>query len=166
MAEDLEKIEKKRDPRGRKPGTRKTGGRKAGSVNKATVDGYAHQVAERVACTVERVLREYSEIAFLDIRQAFDAEGNLKPIQDFPESLARAISGIETEERFTLGVHTGRIHKIRVTNKLGALDSIAKHLGMFVERHRFVDQNGKDRPFLLSDADRLVAEADAADAAG
>ena len=26
---------------------------------------------------------------------------------------------------------------------------------------RFVDQNGRDRPFLLSDADRLVAEADA-----
>jgi hypothetical protein len=26
---------------------------------------------------------------------------------------------------------------------------------------RFVDQNGRDRPFLLTDADRLVAEADA-----
>jgi hypothetical protein len=27
--------------------------------------------------------------------------------------------------------------------------------------HRFVDESGKDRPFLLSDADRLIAEADA-----
>ena len=31
---------------------------------------------------------------------------------------------------------------------------------------RFVDQQGKDRPFLLSDADRLIAEADAEEAAG
>lgn len=30
---------------------------------------------------------------------------------------------------------------------------------------RFVDQNGRDRPFLLSDADRLVGEADAEDGA-
>lgn len=29
---------------------------------------------------------------------------------------------------------------------------------------RFVDESGKDRPFLLSDADRLIAESDAADA--
>jgi hypothetical protein len=28
---------------------------------------------------------------------------------------------------------------------------------------RFVDQSGRDRPFLLSDADRLVGEADAED---
>jgi hypothetical protein len=31
---------------------------------------------------------------------------------------------------------------------------------------RFVDEKGKDRPFLLTDADRLIAESDAADAAG
>jgi hypothetical protein len=32
--------------------------------------------------------------------------------------------------------------------------------------HRFVDAQGKDRPFLLSDADQLIAASDAADAAG
>ena len=32
------------------------------------------------------------------------------------------------------------------------------------QAHQFVDQDGKDRPFLLSDADRLIADADAADA--
>jgi len=29
------------------------------------------------------------------------------------------------------------------------------------QSHRFVDDRGRDRPFLLSDADRLIAEADA-----
>jgi len=28
---------------------------------------------------------------------------------------------------------------------------------------RFVDEKGKDRPFMLADADRLVSEADAED---
>lgn len=32
-----------------------------------------------------------------------------------------------------------------------------------ISAHQFVDEKGKDRPFLLSDADRLIAEADAAD---
>lgn len=33
------------------------------------------------------------------------------------------------------------------------------------QAHAFVDSQGKDRPFMLSDIDRIVAEADAADAA-
>ena len=43
-------------------------------------------------------------------------------------------------------VHVGRIHKIKIANKLGALDSIAKTLGMFVEKMRLVDGKGQDAP--------------------
>lgn len=98
----------------------------------------AAQHVEVVKLTVERVLREYGHVAFLDPTSAFDYEGNLKPMAEWPESFRRSVAGIEFEERFErngkTNVHVGRLHKIKISNKLGALDSVAKHLGMFVER--------------------------------
>jgi phage terminase small subunit len=156
-------------PGGRPKGHPKSGGKKKGAMMPATVRKAAEHV-EAVKLTVARVLEEYAHIGMLDATQAFDADGNMKRIADWPESLRRSIAGIEFEERFEVQdrqrVHVGRLHKIKIANKLGALDSIAKHLGMFVEKHRFVDADGRDRPFLLSDADRLISESDAADATG
>lgn len=148
MTEKVEKIEKVEKQRGKKPGSPKTGGRKAGSPNRATIAGYQDSVAASVKATVDRVLLEYSHIAFLDIRQAFTADGNLKPIAEWPDGLARSISGIEVEEVFTgvgpARVVSGRIHKMKICSKVSALDSVAKHLGMFVAQHRMVDQEGND----------------------
>lgn len=148
----------------RPKGLPKTGGRTKGGRNSATVAKHV-ELLKDVEFSVERVKQEYGHIAFLDIRDAFDTEGNLKCIQDWPEDLARSVGGIEFEEVFEgrPKVHVGRIHKIKLLNKIPALEHIGKHLGMFVDLHRFVDEKGKDRPFLLSDADRLVAESDAND---
>ena len=86
--------------------------------------------------TVQRVLDEYAKIAFLDARKFFDAEGNLVPLQTIDDSTAGALAGIEVNEiRGEGGVVTGYAKKIKITDKKGALDSLAKHLGMFVERH-------------------------------
>jgi len=131
----------------RPKGLAKTGGRQKGASNHVTVAAFRRTVASNVASTVERVLAEYGHIGFLDIRTAFDKDGNLKTIQELPEDVARSIAGIEFEEIFAGGkakVHVGRIHKIKLASKLGALDSIAKHLGMFVEKHRFVDASDND----------------------
>lgn len=51
------------------------------------------------------------------------------------------------------------------TGNLGALCFYLKCRAGWQETtaQRFVDDKGRDRPFLLSDADRLVAEADAED---
>ncbi len=87
--------------------------------------------------TVDRVLAEYSKLAFLDIRKAFDEEGKLKPIHDLDDDTAAAISGLEVETKVTLGEDgqlQNRLHKIKLSDKRAALDSLAKHLGMFIER--------------------------------
>lgn len=93
---------------------------------------------ERAQITRERVLDEYARLAFLDIRKAFTPDGALLSITDMDDDTARAIAGLEFEEVFEgrgeERVHTGRIHKLKFVDKKGALDSIAKHLGMFVDR--------------------------------
>lgn len=103
--------------------------------------------------TIDRVLAEYAKLAFLDIRKAFDADGNLKPVHELDDDTAAAIAGLEVEvkrvagesdEEFEGQPHggalrrqhgtTARLHKIKLSDKKGALDSLARHLGMFVDK--------------------------------
>ncbi|WP_435008001.1 terminase small subunit [Tundrisphaera lichenicola] len=103
--------------------------------------------------TVDRVLAEYAKLAFLDIRKAFDEQGNLKGIHELDDDTAAAIAGLEVEVKRTSGEvdeelegqphdgalrrqhgTTARLHKIKLSDKRAALDSLARHLGMFVDR--------------------------------
>lgn len=116
----------------------------------------ATAVVEKMSITIDRLLEEYGKLAFLDIRKAFDSKGRLLPIHELNEETAAAIAGIEVEELFVGGRRRrrsvegdeeeaqddalrqresiGRLIKIKLTDKKGALDSLAKHLGMFREK--------------------------------
>ena len=109
-------------------------------------------VALRSEISIGRVLAEYGKLAFVDVRKAFNSDGSLKPIHDLDDSTAAAIAGIEFDGT--------AVSKLKISDKRAALDSIAKHLGMFVDRtdHRFVDKDGKDRNLLISDLDAIVNE--------
>ncbi len=102
--------------------------------------------AKRLEVTADRVLKEYAKLAFLDIRKAFDADGNLKAISELDDDTAAAVAGIDFEEVFDrgkrAGVAIGRIHKIKLSDKKGALDSIAKHLGMFIDKTELTGKDG------------------------
>ncbi len=120
----------------RPKGIPKTGGRRKGSVNGASIVKAAQHV-EKVKITIDRVLEEYGRIAFLDIGQAFDENGKLKPIHEMPEDIRRSLAGIEVvsyeEDNDGRGA-IGKLHKIKIIDKRAALADVAKHLGMFIER--------------------------------
>ncbi len=124
---------------------------------------------KRHEVTVDRVVAEYAKLAFLDIRKAFDENGNLKPITEMDDDTAAAIAGLEvevrrvadeTEEELEGQPHggalkrqhsaTARLHKIKLTDKKGALDSLARHLGMFVDKTEVTGKDGG--PVELADA--------------
>lgn len=125
----------------------------------------ATAVVEKVSITVDRLLEEYAKLAFLDIRKAFDSKGCLLPLHEMDDATAAAIAAIEVEEQFRYGGRRnpvvtddpeeqakleeirrreaiGRILKFKLIDKKGALDSLAKHLGMFRQKvdvdHRLV----------------------------
>ena len=99
----------------------------------------------KLEITQERILQEYARIGFLNLRDLFDEEGRLLPIHRIPDDAIRGLAGIETETTFQ-----GRgdeavpitIRKIKTLDKKGALDSLAKHLGMFVEKHEHSGPGG------------------------
>lgn len=93
---------------------------------------------KRHEVTVDRVIAELAKLAFLDIRKAFDEAGNLKPIHELDDDTAAAIAGLEVEDlyegRGDSREHVGRLHKVKLTDKKGALDSLARHLGQFTDK--------------------------------
>jgi len=102
--------------------------------------------SKRTEITVDRVLLEYSRLAFLDIRKAFDERGNLKPIHELDDDTAAAIAGLEVEEQHGGAgedrERVGTLHKIRLSDKRAALADVAKHLRMFTERYEHSGPDG------------------------
>lgn len=92
--------------------------------------------------TQKRVLEEYAKIAFSDIRRFYTVDGALKSIHELDDQTAAALSGVEVyeekssadpeDESFTLG----QTKKIKTYDKVKALDSLARHLGMFEKDNR------------------------------
>lgn len=147
----------------------------------ATNDDIADRVEEllragarRAEVTVEQVVREYARLGFSDIRRAVDwrsvvsetgeededgvpvsrtmNEVALVASDEIDRDTARAIAEISQTKEGAL--------KVKFHDKKGALDSIARHLGMFVDRHEIrtgsLDEVTDDA---LDERVRMAAEA-------
>lgn len=90
---------------------------------------------KRTEVTQDMVIQELSRIAFLDIRKLYNESGGLKNIQDIDEETIKAISSLETLEEYDgYGEdkeHIGNTQKVKLLDKLKALELLGKHLGMF-----------------------------------
>jgi phage terminase small subunit len=97
--------------------------------------------AKRAEIDIERTLRELVRIGTSDIRNALTPTGSLLDPQEWDDDFAAAVSSIEVvtntadqgkdEDGRKIVEHT---HKIKLWDKNSALEKIAKHLGMFVDR--------------------------------
>lgn len=90
---------------------------------------------QRTEITQDRVLQEYARLAFYDPRKLFQPDGMPKPIEALDDDTAAALAGLEVREEFEGAgenrAFVGYTKKYKLANKLGALDSLAKHLGLF-----------------------------------
>ena len=80
------------------------------------------------------VLQGLANIAGLDIRELFGEDNELVDIKDIPEHLAKAISGIEIDNKVIGEDSYFRLSKIKTNDRLKALELLGKHLGMFTEK--------------------------------
>jgi phage terminase small subunit len=84
------------------------------------------------------ILSELFRLAHVDPGLAYNDDGTMKPINEIPEDVRRALAGIETEETFVSvngeRIYTGRIKKARFWDKNRSLELLAKHLGLLIDR--------------------------------
>lgn len=102
---------------------------------------------QRTEITQDMVLREYAKLAFLDPRRFYDEGGALIPIQSLPADVAAALAGMEITVARSGTDEDGKpeyedVKKIKFIDKKGALDSIARHLGMFTDKTEHSGPNG------------------------
>lgn len=102
------------------------------------VTGLQNEFKERNMVTVERVLKEYAKLGFFDPRKLFNDDGSPKNITELDDDTAAALAGLDVMEiwegRGEDREFVGYLKKYKLADKKGALDSIARHLGMFVEK--------------------------------
>lgn len=102
------------------------------------IDQAIEQQSERTGIKSDAVLRHLMEIASVDIAEIFDEAGELLPLRKIPPHVRRAIAGIDTEDLFEgRGKDrrkVGRVRKVRLWDKVKALESLGKHLKLFAER--------------------------------
>lgn len=85
------------------------------------------EIAKRVEITADMVVRELAAIGFADVRECFDATGRLLNSSKLPDSIAKSVASIDV-------VETGKdvkVKKLKLWNKVQALENLAKHLGMY-----------------------------------
>jgi phage terminase small subunit len=93
---------------------------------------------DRIDLSAERVLAELMTIATVDIADAYDEKGNLLPIQEIPEHIRRAISGVEVDEIWDgygdEREQIGETKKLKLVDKHRALETLARHLKLLTDK--------------------------------
>lgn len=93
--------------------------------------------ATRTEITQDLVLNEYAKIAFLDPRKFFDGRGHLIPIHELDDDTAASLAGMDVITKYTKdedgNPEPELIKKIKIADKLKALQDVGKHLGFFKE---------------------------------
>ena len=130
--------------------------------NKAFTKGIekgAEKSGERFAVTVNNVLKELARLAFFDARKLFTDDGKPKSIVELDDDTAASIAGLDVEEVFDGRgedrVQTGVIKKWKIADKGQNLERLAKHLGMFIERHvnlpsDFLSRGAEDQEYFCN----------------
>ena len=101
----------------------------------------------RTEVTQDRVLLELARIGFASGKKIVDKKDSIKSLHDMDDDTAAAIASIEIEEIFAgSGAERRRVghkKKVRFWNKNDALNTMAKHLGMLMEKMELTGKNGQ-----------------------
>lgn len=104
----------------------------------AEINNRSAEQSQRLRITADRVMQEYEALALLDPLDLFRPDGSMKPLAEIPEAARRAIGGLELRELASIESPDGPIsvtlRKVKLIDKKGALDSVAKILGMMRDK--------------------------------
>ena len=90
---------------------------------------------ERVELTGDFVLKELVNVAGLDMKDALDDNGNMLSVNEMPEHVTKAMQSIEINENHTTsGQFVGYTKKIKLWDKIKALEMLGKHLRLWADR--------------------------------
>lgn len=101
---------------------------------RAIVDEAKLNAHRKLEITAERIIHELACIAFYDIEDIYDDQGNMKPLSEIPEDARRAIVSIDPAGEFA--------KKAKIEGKRGALQLLGQTMALFIEK-KLVDEKSE-----------------------
>lgn len=127
---------------------------------KAAVMAAQRAQVKRIRMSADDVLVGLAEIASIDIADLFDENNSLRPLKEIPVHVRRAIAAVEVEELFEgrgeSREHIGRNRKLKLSDKVRALEILARHHKLLTEK---VEYSGPDGGPIHHALDELPEEA-------
>jgi phage terminase small subunit len=95
-------------------------------------------LSEATGVRAEQIVRELAHLGFGNLKSLYNETGNLIAINELPDEASAMLSGIDVEELFEGRgedrEHIGHLRKVRIHNKVDALEKLAKILGFLKEK--------------------------------
>lgn len=101
---------------------------------KERIEGLRSKAMKANEVTAERVIAGLSQLAFFDIRKLVDDDGNPLPVSKLPDDVAAALVGLDIVQFGNADAGRGTVMKIKMADKLGALTTLARHLGLLNDK--------------------------------
>lgn len=102
--------------------------------------------AKRVELSADAVLQELKKIAFVKLKDAYRDDGVLLNPHEMPEDVQSALSQMETDEIFVgkgdSRKKIGETKKIKLSDKVRALEMLGKHFKLFTEIQEITGKDG------------------------
>jgi phage terminase small subunit len=119
----------------------------------AAIAAGRQRLTEKAEISAERVLEEYARVAFADIRSVISWTSSgvvtVKPSAELTAEEAATIAEMQD-----VATANGRTVRVKLADKLEALGALARHLGLFVEKHEHAGPGGG--PIRLSEGTIIV----------
>lgn len=112
---------------------------------RARIDELQAEIGKKLGVTQERVLNELAKLAFTDLADVVKIDENGVIIKNSSELSKQQLGAIaEITESKTVGKKGEEYitRKIKMHDKKGALDSLARHLGMFNDKIQHTGAGG------------------------
>jgi len=94
----------------------------------------AQAIARKIEIDTERALSEIARSAFIDPKALFKDDGTMKPISELPDNVSCALAAYEISTRHDEDEMPIVTTKVKMNDKLKALEMLGKLLGMFADQ--------------------------------
>jgi len=79
--------------------------------------------------TISEIVNTLSDMLRFDVAELYDSNGNLKNIHSIPKKARLMIAQLETDEIRVRNESIGQVKKVKVFDKMQAVEKLMKHLG-------------------------------------
>lgn len=117
--------------------------------------------SERTNITQDQVIQELAKLAFGNIKNYYDEDGNLLSPHELPDDVAATITSIDEKILKRGDGETGETiileRRVRMADKRSSLELLGKHLKMFTDKVEH-DHTNTPQHMAVAEIDKLLAE--------